>query len=57
MDAFHGALRTMRDDPRRCPHCHAADIPGAKPTLEREPDGSLTCTMCSYHWIPQKEKS
>ncbi len=40
-------------EPRMCRKCGAMDLPaafGAKPTLEREQDGSYTCTCCSFHF-------
>lgn len=37
-----------------CPHCGATDIPGAsvKPTLEPEPGGRFTCTICGHNFLP-----
>lgn len=36
----------------RCPMCGAMNLPDAKPTLEPEPDGRLTCTVCSLNFRP-----
>ncbi len=45
---FDHAILTQ---PIQCPKCHAEDLVGhAKPTLEREPDGSFTCTCCAHHF-------
>lgn len=35
-----------------CPSCGAADIPGASPTLERQGDGHLLCSVCSKTFYP-----
>ncbi len=33
-----------------CPHCGETDVPKAKPTLEKEQDGSYTCRTCSWNF-------
>lgn len=33
-----------------CPHCGAQNIPGARLTIEREQDGSLSCRTCAWNW-------
>lgn len=39
-----------------CPKCGEADVPTAKPTLEREQNGSLTCCNCGTNfYAPTKE--
>jgi transposase-like protein len=43
----------MIEEPLICPHCKSQDIRGAKPTLEREQDGSYVCATCSYSWMPK----
>jgi ribosomal protein L37AE/L43A len=44
----------MRPDQRHvCPKCQAENIdrgPHAKPTIELEQNGTLTCTVCGHNW-------
>lgn len=43
-----------------CPHCGAVDLPRSSaghvplPTLEREQNGTYTCTTCSTNFTPPK---
>jgi hypothetical protein len=41
-----------RDHEIVCPGCGAADVPGASPTLERQGDGHLLCSVCSRLFYP-----
>lgn len=46
----------LNDVELRCPHCGAQDKPfPAKPTLEREQNGSYTCSTCGHNFT-QKEQ-
>lgn len=49
MGNFDDAIR----GPLSCPQCQACDLPTpAKPTLEREPNGTYTCSMCGHNFKP-----
>jgi DNA-directed RNA polymerase subunit RPC12/RpoP len=51
MGPFDDARRYFADLEVTCPHCGARDLPTpAKPTIEREPDGSYSCTTCAHAW-------
>lgn len=50
---FRQAVRAMLNETVVvCPHCGGQNIPGAKPTLEPEQNGTLTCTNCSVNFTP-----
>jgi transposase len=45
---------TTPDIPLRCPRCGSMNKPPpAKPTLELEPDGTVSCSACAFNWKPQ----
>lgn len=54
MSAFREAVRRQLGvEIVICPKCAAQDIPGAKPTLERESDGTMNCAQCGHTWKPE----
>lgn len=55
MGAFDAAVRDWLESQLHCPACKAMNKPHAKPTLEREQNGSRTCTTCSHNWIPKED--
>lgn len=42
---------------RVCPKCGDMDKPRAKPTLERQQNGSLLCLTCFTNFYPPKENA
>jgi rubredoxin len=48
---FVGVVRQLLDDERVCPRCKERNVPGAKPTITREQDGSFSCSNCGHGWI------
>jgi transcription elongation factor Elf1 len=57
MGEFERAVRQLYDSERHCPACGAFDLPSpAKPTLEREQNGSLTCCSCGHNFRPKEQK-
>lgn len=52
MSAFGDAVKQMLAETLMCPRCHAHNLPKAKPTLEPEQNGSLTCTTCGHNFRP-----
>lgn len=45
----------MNEDRLACPACGAQNKPApAKPTLEPEQNGTLTCTICSHNFRRQE---
>lgn len=38
-----------------CPKCGETDVPNAKPTLEPEQNGSLTCRTCGNNFYPPQK--
>ena len=56
MSAFRQSVKQMLAETLLlCPRCAAQDIPNAKPTLEREQNGTFTCTTCGHNFAPPKE--
>ncbi len=49
---FRDAIRHTKDgEPIICIRCGSCDLePPAKPTLEREQDGSVTCSCCGANF-------
>jgi len=55
VSAFRDAVRQLLDSELRCPKCGAMNLPPpARPTLEREQDGSLTCAQCGTNFRQEK---
>lgn len=57
MSNFREAAKLVASDVR-CPKCQSIDLPApAKPTLEREQNGSFTCCSCGCNFTPLKREN
>ena len=40
-----------------CPKCGSLNLPGRKPTIELEDDGTASCAQCGHDWPASRPRA